>query len=82
MKKKRKASSTRKSTTQTADRIIRLCAKEYPTEPGHAIDAIALAMLGTLGAVMGQEAADDLRNHLVRFIEQRIILDSASGPIQ
>jgi hypothetical protein len=65
-----------------ADRIIRLCAEQYPTNPGAALDAITLAMLGTLGAVMGEETADDLRDHLARFIQQRIILDSASGPIQ
>ena len=83
MKKTRKASSRRmRNTTLMADRIIRLCAKEYPSSPGHALDAIAIAMIGTLGAVMGQDAADDLREHLVRFIKQRVILDSASGPIQ
>lgn len=71
-----------KSKTAVALRIIDVCGQAYPENPVAALDATTFAMFAMVAALKGEETAEALREHLVRFIEQRILLESASGSIQ
>jgi hypothetical protein len=68
-----------KRTTAIATQIIHLCGEAYPKNPAAACDAVTTAMLAMVVALKGEEAADALRQHLSRFIEQRVRLESGRG---